>query len=172
MAAFGAVPNLSLAVEHGFTYRIKGGPWQHLITGVDTSWRTVAASVMSSYCARTHGAYVLSKGSSIAWNYQESDPEFGVMQAKEVQMALQQVLAAFPVVIRTGKGYVEACLKDVNKGTMAAHFVDIIQGTVGTRPSGRDGGAKRPKMPGVPLRGGGGSRATGGPLPPFARAAC
>ena len=88
---------------------------------------------MQRYCTVTHGAYVLSKGSSMAWNFADSDPEFGVMQAKEVQFALQHVLSAFPVVVRTGKGYVEACLKDVNKGVMAERFVDLCQGG-GARP--------------------------------------
>jgi len=133
LAAFGSVPNLSLAVEHGFTYRVQGGQWQQLVHGVDTSWRSVAASVMQRYCTVTHGAYVLSKGSSMAWNFVDSDPEFGVMQAKEVQFALQHVLSAFPVVVRTGKGYVEACLKDVNKGVMAERFVDLCQ-SGGARP--------------------------------------
>ena len=37
-----------------------------------------------------------------------------------------QVLADFPVVVRTGKGYVEACHQDVNKGAMAARMVDLL----------------------------------------------
>jgi len=122
-AAFASVPNLSLAVEHGFDFRVKGGPWQQLIPGVDTSWRGVACSVMNVYAQRTNGAFVQSKGSSILWNFASSDPEFGAMQAKEVQTTLQDVLQSFPVVVRTGKGYVEACLKEVNKGAMAARFV-------------------------------------------------
>jgi len=128
LSAFGSVPSLSLAVEHGYTYRVREGEWLHLVHGVDTSWRTVAASVMQMYNNRTHGAYTLSKGSSMAWNYADSDPEFGVLQAKELQMTLQQVLAAFPVVVRPGKGYVEACLTDVNKGAMANRFLDICEG--------------------------------------------
>ena len=43
--AFGSVPNLSLAVEHGFHFRIKGGAWQQLKPGVDTSWREVAEAI-------------------------------------------------------------------------------------------------------------------------------
>jgi len=124
-AAFAAVPNLSLAVEHGFWYRIKKGPWQQLVPGVDTSWREVAQSIMSMYALRTNGAFVQSKGSSILWDFSGCDPEFGAMQAKEVQTTLQDVLQTFPVVVRAGKGYVEACFKDVNKGAMASKFTDM-----------------------------------------------
>ena len=44
--AFGAVPHLSLAVEHGFHFRIKDGPWQQLKPGVDVSWKEVAIAIM------------------------------------------------------------------------------------------------------------------------------
>eukprot|EP00931_Biecheleriopsis_adriatica_P060235 TRINITY_DN36154_c0_g1_i1.p1 TRINITY_DN36154_c0_g1~~TRINITY_DN36154_c0_g1_i1.p1 ORF type:complete len:605 (+),score=106.61 TRINITY_DN36154_c0_g1_i1:740-2554(+) len=125
LGAFASVPKLCFAVEHGFNYRIKDGPWQELMPGVDTSWKAVAQSVMSGYASRTHGAYVLSKGSSILWNYQEADPEFGAMQAKEVQLTLETVLEAFPVVVLSGKGYVEAGLRDVNKGAMANQLLDL-----------------------------------------------
>uniref|UniRef100_A0A7S0Q8K7 Alpha,alpha-trehalose-phosphate synthase (UDP-forming) n=1 Tax=Coccolithus braarudii TaxID=221442 RepID=A0A7S0Q8K7_9EUKA len=129
LAAFGGVPNLSLAVEHGFKYRVGNGKWQTLGEGDDdyVGWRSVAQSVMSVYATRTHGAIVQEKGSSILWNYAESDPEFGYMQGKELQTTLQHVLADFPVAVRTGKGYVEACLKGVNKGSMAERFVDVLE---------------------------------------------
>ena len=49
------------------------------------------------------------------------------MTAKEVQTSLQYVLDKMPVVVRTGKGYVEACHKDVNKGAMAARVIETLQ---------------------------------------------
>lgn len=125
LRSFGSVPNLSLAIEHGFNFRIKDGEWQELMPGVDTSWKAVAASVMSGYAGRTHGAYVQSKGSGIMWNFQEADPEFGVMQSKEVLHTLQTVLTDFPVRVSKGKGYVEASLRDVNKGATAVRFLDL-----------------------------------------------
>tara|TARA_B100000795_G_scaffold254694_1_gene225795 strand:- start:103 stop:705 length:603 start_codon:yes stop_codon:yes gene_type:complete len=82
---------------------------------------------MDVYCNRTHGAYVQTKGSSIVFNFGDADPEFGKMQGKELQNTLGSVLAAFPVVVRTGKGYVEACHQDVNKGVMAARMIDLLQ---------------------------------------------
>jgi trehalose 6-phosphate synthase/phosphatase len=127
LAAFGTVPNLSLAVEHGFTFRVGDGEWQQLVHGVHDEWRGVARSVMHVYATRTHGAFVQDKGSSMLWNFEESDQEFGYMQGKELQTTLQQVLSEFPVVVRTGKGYVEACHRDINKGAMASHMIDLLQ---------------------------------------------
>ena len=126
LAAFGDVPNLSLAVEHGMHYRVGSGPWQQLVTGMDDSWRSVAHSVMNVYATRTHGAFVQTKGSSMLWNFVESDPEFGYMQGRELQTTLQHVLHNFPVVVRTGNGYVEACLKEVNKGALAQRIVETL----------------------------------------------
>ena len=124
--AFGSVPNLSLAVEHGFHYRVRSGPWQQLCPGVDTSWREVAEAIIRVYTTRTNGSYLQKKGSSMVWNYQHADPEFGALQARELQYHLQGVLTAFPVEVRVGKGYVEACPKGVNKGVKADRFVDMV----------------------------------------------
>ena len=127
LSAFGSVPNLSLAVEHGFNFRVGGGDWQQLVHEVDDEWRAVARSVMQVYSARTHGAFLQTKGSSILFNFGDSDPEYGALQGKELQTTLQQVLHDFPVVVRTGKGYVEACHQDVNKGAMAEHMINVLQ---------------------------------------------
>ena len=58
------------------------------------------------------------------------------MQARELQYHLQGVLTAFPVAVRVGKGYVEACPNGINKGAMAERAVDLAQGGA----PGADGG--------------------------------
>jgi len=82
---------------------------------------------MSVYATRTHGAWVQTKGSSMVFNYSSADPEFGAMQGKELQTTLQHMFADFPVTVRTGKGYVEACHQDVNKGAMAVRMVELLE---------------------------------------------
>jgi len=127
LSAFGSVPNLALAVEHGYNFRLPSGEWRQLVHEMDDEWRAVARSVMSVYAMRTHGAFVQTKGSSMLFNFMDSDPEYGAVQGKELQTTLHQVLADFPVVVRTGKGYVEACTRDVNKGAMASTMVELLQ---------------------------------------------
>ena len=82
---------------------------------------------MRVYSTRTSGSFVQRKGASISWNHQYADPEFGTMQARELQYHLQGVLAAFAVVVRAGKGYVEACPKGINKGVMAERIIELEQ---------------------------------------------
>ena len=134
--AFGSVPNLSFAVEHGFHYRIRNGPWEQLLPGVNTSWRDVAEAIVKVYTTRTNGSFMQKKGASIVWNHQHADPEFGAMQARELQYHLQGVLTAFPVAVRVGKGYVEACPNGINKGAMAERAVEIAQGGGGSDTPG------------------------------------
>lgn len=64
------------------------------------------------------------KGSSIVWNHHQADPEFGLMQARELRYHLQGVLAAFPVDVAVGKGYVEVCPNGINKGAMAERMIE------------------------------------------------
>ena len=87
----------------------------------------VADAIMRVYSTRTSGSFVQRKGASIVWNHQHADPEFGTMQARELQYHLQGVLAAFAVVVRAGKGYVEACPKGINKGVMAERIIELEQ---------------------------------------------
>ena len=71
-SAFGSVPNLSLAAEHGFHFRIKQGPWSQLLPGVNTSWRDVAEAIVKVYTTRTNGSFMQKKGASIVWNHQHA----------------------------------------------------------------------------------------------------
>ena len=48
--------------------------WQRLVSDIDDSWRSVAGHIMSVYQYQTHGAFVQTKGSSMLFNYVESDP--------------------------------------------------------------------------------------------------
>jgi len=54
----------------------------------------VANAILSVYTARTAGSYATRKGSSITWKYDDADPEFGAMQAKELHHQLEQVRRA------------------------------------------------------------------------------
>ena len=78
-----------------------------------------------------------------AFSFANADPEFGAMQARELQYHLHGVLAAFPVVVRVGKGYVEACPKGINKGVMAERMIEIASRSGAASP-------KNPQPPGGP----------------------
>ena len=70
--SFDSVPNLSLAVEHGFHYRIRNGPWTQLNPGVKTDWRDVAEAIVKVYTTRTNGSFYQKKVLASKWRSNES----------------------------------------------------------------------------------------------------
>uniref|UniRef100_A0A6S9Y9Y1 Trehalose-phosphatase n=2 Tax=Chrysotila carterae TaxID=13221 RepID=A0A6S9Y9Y1_CHRCT len=81
---------------------------------------------MEAYTARTNASQIHNKGSAISWLFDDVDPEFGMMQAKELQDHLQGVLANYPVVVIMGKGYIEVRPKGINKGAMVEHVINML----------------------------------------------
>ena len=63
--------------------------------------------MLESYTARTNGSSIQTKGSALVWKFDEVDPDFGEMQAKEVHLSLTSALADSPIQVKMGKGYIE-----------------------------------------------------------------
>jgi len=104
-AAFSGLTSASFAAEHGCFFRLgslpgvrrpTAGGWRQLIEGFDLSWKESARAVMEAYTARTNGAQTHVKGSSLVWKFDEVDPEFGMMQAKEMSVHLNTVTRTRP----------------------------------------------------------------------------
>ena len=101
---FRDIPAASLAAEHGFFYKLGSfpgvrrpvGDWEMLVKDFDLQWKEVVMAIFEAYTVRTNGACVQHKGSSLVWKYDEVDPEFGNMQAKELQDHLKALIANFP----------------------------------------------------------------------------
>ncbi|CAM9390844.1 unnamed protein product, partial [Ectocarpus sp. 8 AP-2014] len=104
-AAFGHIKGLGLAAEHGSFYRwpsndresggvgVGGDGWEALHPGLmDTAWKSVARRFMQNFQVHTHGSYIEEKGTAMLWHYGDAEPEFGAMQAKQLQDELTDVL--------------------------------------------------------------------------------
>ena len=129
----GHIPFLGLAAEHGmFISWPTSKPsakrrWETLVPESDRSWRSLAISIMDVYTSRTHGSYIEETEMKVLWQYRDADPEFGYLQAKELEDHLANVLRTFAVDILHGGveegGYVEVRPKGVNKGVLAMHVI-------------------------------------------------
>ena len=129
----GNIPFLGLAAEHGmFISWPTSKPsakrrWETLVPEGDRSWRSLAISIMDVYTSRTHGSYIEETEMKVLWQYRDADPEFGYLQAKELEDHLANVLRTFAVDILHGGveegGYVEVRPKGVNKGVLAMHVI-------------------------------------------------
>ncbi len=130
------IPNLGLAAEHGMfvswpeNIRGKKRIWETLVPDQDRSWRSIAITIMEVYTSRTHGSYIEETEMKVLWQYRDADPEFGYLQARELEDHLSNVLRSFAVDILHGGveegGYVEVRPKGVNKGVVSTHILKNI----------------------------------------------
>lgn len=130
------VPNLGLAAEHGMfvswpTSKVGGKRrWETLVPNQDRSWRSIAITIMEVYTSRTHGSYIEETEMKVLWQYRDADPEFGYLQARELEDHLSNVLGGFAVDILHGGveegGYVEVRPKGVNKGVVSMHIIENL----------------------------------------------
>jgi len=132
------IPNLGLAAEHGMFISWPGSisssgkkrVWETLVPDQDRSWRSIAITIMEVYTSRTHGSYIEETEMKVLWQYRDADPEFGYLQARELEDHLSNVLRTFSVDILHGGveegGFVEVRPKGVNKGVVALHILQNV----------------------------------------------
>jgi trehalose 6-phosphate synthase/phosphatase len=110
--------NVVLHTEHGFwTRKTPDGPWTPLFE-IPVNWKLKVLSVLQQYAARTPGARIEEKSTSIAWHYRMADPEYGAAQAKELRFHLASVLSNAPVQVLRGEKVVEVRLHGIHKGVI------------------------------------------------------
>lgn len=68
------------------------------------------------FADRTPGSFVELKRINVAWHYRNSDPEYGIFQARELMQELQAVACKFPIDIIHGKKCIEVKPRGVGKG--------------------------------------------------------
>lgn len=130
---FSSCETLGLAAEHGYFVRPNhDAKWETCVAVVDFYWKQIAEPVMSLYTETTDGSFIDSKESTLVWNYQYADPDFGSCQAKELLDHLESVLANEPVTVKSGQNIVEVKPQGVNKGLVAQRLLETMQqkGTV------------------------------------------
>jgi len=135
------IPNLGLAAEHGMfiswpsssSNSGKKRIWETLVPADQDrqgSWRSIAITIMDVYTSRTHGSYIEETEMKVLWQYRDADPEFGYLQARELEDHLSNVLRTFSVDILHGGveegGFVEVRPQGVNKGVVALHILKTV----------------------------------------------
>ena len=108
-------------------------PLHHGMTNemFDDSWKDTAKQIMQIYTMRTTGSYIDVKGSAVIWRFQDTDKDFGNMQAKELKDHLAAVLKRFAVQIITGKETVEVRPEGVDKGDFKDIKPELFMKAVG-----------------------------------------
>ncbi|KAI8616196.1 trehalose-phosphatase-domain-containing protein [Chytriomyces sp. MP71] len=66
--------------------------WFALVDQVDSSWCDEIRPLFEYYTERTPGSLMEEKEVNMTWNYRNSDPEFGMWQAAELHVNLEQIV--------------------------------------------------------------------------------
>ncbi|KAF4323942.1 hypothetical protein BBO99_00002374 [Phytophthora kernoviae] len=107
---------VGVVAESGYFYRLPNDDeWQVMTEDTDPSWKKVVRPIMQYFTERTPGSRIDSKDSALAWHYGETDPIFGPMQARDMQVNLEDVLCNLPLEVVQGPNRVEVRLQGVTK---------------------------------------------------------
>ncbi|KAL1556510.1 Alpha,alpha-trehalose-phosphate synthase [UDP-forming] 6 [Salvia divinorum] len=127
-AWFSSCEKLGIAAEHGYFMRMKlDEEWETSIPAVECNWKQIAEPVMQLYTETTDGSVIEPKETSMAWCYEDADPDFGSCQAKELLDHLESVLANEPVTVKSDSNCVEVKLQGVSKGLVAKRLLSSMQ---------------------------------------------
>jgi trehalose 6-phosphate synthase/phosphatase len=111
-----------LCAEHGYLVRDPGGGWNTPID-VDLSWLPRVERLFRREAADVPGTMVERKAASVSWHYRQAEPEYGSWRARELLVALENVLAGIPAEILPGRRVIEVRARGVNKGTYLQRLV-------------------------------------------------
>ena len=131
--------NIMLVSEKGGYFKWPGmeiGDWQKnesLNEASISKWKQIAYDVMKIYCEKCDGSYIQMKSTALVWHYFASDPEYGNMQAVELERYLKRLLDWYHQV--TFQRYdhsrlLEILPKGIHKGTAAMTILDNIVTTI------------------------------------------
>jgi trehalose 6-phosphate synthase/phosphatase len=111
---FGALP-VYLAAEHGYMARVPGMHWSALAE-VDLTWLPRVERLFRQVAREVPGTFVERKSASVTWHYRQAEPEYAAWRAKELLVAIEQLLQGMPAEVLLGHRVVEVRSRGVNKG--------------------------------------------------------
>jgi trehalose 6-phosphate synthase/phosphatase len=106
---------ISLCAEHGYLVRPAFGEWEAPLD-VDLSWLPRAERLFRRVAADVPGTMVERKTASVSWHYRQAEPEYGAWRARELLVALENMLAGISAEVLPGRRVIEVRARGVNKG--------------------------------------------------------
>ena len=140
-SSFGSVPGCSLGADNGMYVAWSGlhGRWE-MAGGVswelseamqqgvtDEGWRELAMSIVKTYAERTCGAFAECGANYVAFHFQQADPEFGRMQAKELHNHLTEVLRDTAVEVVSKPFRLHVGPRGVDKGSLLRQALNAVR---------------------------------------------
>ena len=120
---------IHLHAEHGLWSRAPGQPGQ-AVELPPLTWRDRVLAILRDYAERTPGSLVEEKPMGLAWHYRAADPEYGAVQANELQLHLKEMLSNTPVEIVPGEKVIEIRAHGINKGRIVPAILARLPGAL------------------------------------------
>lgn len=104
--------------------------WFSLCDPEEMGWKELAMTVIHAYNDRTDGAVIEDKEYAIVWRFEEADPDYGQMQAREMQKYLKEVIekGMVDVVVYDDNKILEIRPKGIGKGLTTSLLVQTLRG--------------------------------------------
>lgn len=114
---FGALP-IGMSCEHGVFFRPcgEGRDWEMIGAEVAAKWKDLVLPVLQEFASRTPGSMIEVKEVNLSWHYRNADEDFGLWQAKELAVHLQDMAQKLPIDVIHGKKVIEVRPSNINKG--------------------------------------------------------
>jgi trehalose 6-phosphate synthase/phosphatase len=106
---------VALCAEHGYRSRRPGGEWETL-QDVDLGWLPCVERLFREVADEVPGSLVEGKAGGVAWHYRQAAPEYAEWRARELLVAVRQLLHGAPAEVRRGHRVIEVRARGVSKG--------------------------------------------------------
>ncbi len=110
---------VGLHAEHGLWSCPGPGREWVMAREVPTEWKDQLRPILAQFVEMVPGSFIEEKTASLAWHYRMAEPEFGALQAKELNLHLSQVFANVPVELLPGDKVLEVRPYGINKAMVA-----------------------------------------------------
>ena len=107
-----------MIVEHGVWISQNGEDFR-MLENVKKDWMDKILPVLESFVDRTPGSFIEQKNYSLAWHYRNTDPDFGLKRATELNTVLTSLIANDDLSVLNGNKVMEIKSSNVNKGRAA-----------------------------------------------------
>lgn len=119
----GNFPEIGLAAESGYLYKLKGKEKWSKLMSIDCSWKEVVRKNMENYTRNTTGSTLEIKESALAWNYEAVPFELAEKQSASLISHLKSSLEKIrDVNIFLGNHCIEARPAGISKAT----FIELL----------------------------------------------
>lgn len=143
-ATLGHLPCIGLVASNGLCYsprprissRARSERGRNSLTSLRRCWcisdyqidwlgvKRIAVPILKRYTARTNGSSILSRKPGVAWSYYRTDPEWGRIQATELQRELEARLRPHDVEVKHVDGMIEIIPRRLHKGKIIHRLMD------------------------------------------------